>query len=148
MVRAASSLLGYGAPAPASRSLDTEGRLVSLADSAVERATVVSIRCNHGPFVIHVRDGLAALARESTARGAAFVGINANDAREKSGAASELCRPARGCTVPEQFAPRRRCARRTGGAVKIALAPYNRGGIFSILRGGSRSLAAPSRTTM
>jgi hypothetical protein len=64
--------------------LDTEGRWVSRADLAVERALVVSIRCNHGPFVIHVRDGLAALARESTARGAAFVGINANDAREKT----------------------------------------------------------------
>lgn len=81
MVRTESTMLGLGTPAPAFRLPDTEGRLVSLADFATERALVVMFLCNHCPFVIHVRDGLAALAREYTARGAAFVGINANDAQ-------------------------------------------------------------------
>jgi thiol-disulfide isomerase/thioredoxin len=40
---------------------------------------VVIFMCNHCPFVKHLADGLAAFAREYQPRGAAIVGINAND---------------------------------------------------------------------
>jgi thiol-disulfide isomerase/thioredoxin len=36
--------------------------------------------CNHCPYVKHIRAGLAQLARDYSPRGAAIVGINANDA--------------------------------------------------------------------
>jgi thiol-disulfide isomerase/thioredoxin len=39
----------------------------------------VIFMCNHCPFVKHVADGLAALAKEYQRRGVAVVGINSND---------------------------------------------------------------------
>ena len=36
--------------------------------------------CNHCPFVKHLREQLAAFARECEAKGVSFIGINSNDA--------------------------------------------------------------------
>lgn len=79
MVRTESTMLELGTPAPAFRLSDTDGRSVALADFAASKALVVMFICNHCPFVVHVREGLAKLAREYQQRGAAFVGINSND---------------------------------------------------------------------
>jgi len=74
-----STMLSLGTPAPDFRLPDTAGRVVSLADFAGRPALLVIFLCNHCPYVIHLRAGLARLARDYAARGVAIVGINAND---------------------------------------------------------------------
>ncbi len=82
MVRTASTMLGLGTPAPAFSLPDTEGRTVSNRDFAGAPALLVMFICNHCPYVKHVAEGLAKLAKEHQERGVAVVGVNSNDARE------------------------------------------------------------------
>lgn len=80
MVRTASTmLLPLGAQAPQFRLPDTEGRLVGLENFAGAPALLVIFMCNHCPYVKHIADKLAELAREYQSRGVAVVGINSND---------------------------------------------------------------------
>jgi peroxiredoxin len=73
-------MLPLGTPAPDFSLPDPSGKLVSLSDFAEAPALVVVFMCNHCPYVQHVADGLAKLAREyQDDRGVAFVGINSND---------------------------------------------------------------------
>jgi peroxiredoxin len=69
-----------GTRAPDFRLPDTNGRQVSLTDFADAPALLVAFICNHCPYVKHVREAFARLAREYQARGVAVVGINSNDA--------------------------------------------------------------------
>jgi len=80
MVRTASTMLPLGTQAPDFSLPDAEGKTVSLGDFADAPALLVVFMCNHCPYVKHVADGLAELAREYQARGVAVVGINSNDA--------------------------------------------------------------------
>jgi len=75
-----STMTPLGTPAPDFRLPDTDGRLVTLADSAAAPAVLVAFICNHCPYVKHVRTALAALAAEYQAKGVAVVGISSNDA--------------------------------------------------------------------
>jgi peroxiredoxin len=79
MVRTESTMLALGTSAPDFRLLDTENKPVALADFAPAPALVVMFICNHCPFVVHVREGIAQLARDYQKLGVAFVGINSND---------------------------------------------------------------------
>jgi len=80
MVQTASTMmLPLGAPAPEFALPDPGGKIVSLSDFIDAPALLVIFMCNHCPYVQHVADGLAALAREYQERGVAVVGINAND---------------------------------------------------------------------
>lgn len=79
MVRTASTMLPLGTTAPAFSLPDTQGKNVSLADFSAAPALLVMFICNHCPFVKHIRTGLAQLARDYQARGAAIVGISSND---------------------------------------------------------------------
>ena len=80
MVQTASTmLLPLGAPAPEFALPDPGGKIVSLSDFIDAPALLVIFLCNHCPYVQHVADGLAALARVYQERGVAVVGINAND---------------------------------------------------------------------
>jgi len=79
MVKTASTMLSLGTPAPDFSLPDTEGNTVSLGDFADAPALLVIFMCNHCPFVKHVADGLARLAKEYQERGVAVVGINSND---------------------------------------------------------------------
>jgi peroxiredoxin len=79
MVKTASAMLPLGTPAPDFSLPDVDGRIVSLADVRHAPALLVVFMCNHCPYVQHVAEGLAHLARECQERGAAVVGINAND---------------------------------------------------------------------
>ena len=79
MVRTASTMLPLGTQAPEFALPDAEGKTVSLGDFADAPALLVVFMCNHCPYVKHVADGLAKLAREYQARGVAVVGINSND---------------------------------------------------------------------
>jgi peroxiredoxin len=72
-------MLPLGTKAPDFRLPDPSGVIVSLADLASAPALVVVFMCNHCPYVKHIRQGLAKLARDYRPRGVAVVGINAND---------------------------------------------------------------------
>ena len=79
MVRTPSTMLALGTTAPDFSLVNVDGKIVSLSDCQGAPALLVIFMCNHCPFVIHVADGLAQLAREYSERGVAIVGINSND---------------------------------------------------------------------
>lgn len=73
-------MLPLGTPAPRFALPDvTTGKTVSRADFADSKALVVIFLCNHCPYVIHVREQLANIARDYAAKSVAFVGITSND---------------------------------------------------------------------
>ncbi len=72
-------MLPLGTKAPDFRLPDPGGRTVSLADFKSAPALLVVFMCNHCPYVKHIREGLAKLARDYQPRGVAVVGINSND---------------------------------------------------------------------
>jgi len=72
-------MLPLGTPAPDFSLPDAQGKQVSLSDYASSEALLVIFMCNHCPFVKHVADHLASLAKEYQQRGVAVVGINSND---------------------------------------------------------------------
>jgi len=75
-------MLPLGTTAPDFRLPDTNGKIVSLADFKNAPALLVIFMCNHCPYVIHIRAGLARLARDYIPRGVGIVGINSNDVEE------------------------------------------------------------------
>ena len=80
MVQTPSTMLPLGIVAPPFSLPDTEGRIVALSDFSDRKALLVIFMCNHCPFVVHIREGLVALAKEYQPKGVAVVGISANDA--------------------------------------------------------------------
>ena len=72
-------MLPLGTTAPDFKLPDTTGKVVSLADFKDASALLVIFMCNHCPYVIHIRSGLAQLARDYLPKRVAIVGINAND---------------------------------------------------------------------
>ena len=79
MVQTASTMMALGVEAPDFSLPDVGGKTVSLADFADAPALLVMFLCNHCPYVKHVADGLAKLAKEYQGRGVAVVGISSND---------------------------------------------------------------------
>lgn len=79
MVAVNSTMLPLGTKAPAFRLPDPQGRTFSLADFKGAPALLVIFMCNHCPYVKHIREGLAKLARDYQPRNVAVVGINSND---------------------------------------------------------------------
>lgn len=79
MVKTASTMLSLDTKAPNFSLPDTNGKKVSLSDFADAPALLVVFMSNHCPYVKHVADGLAELARDYQQRGVAVVGINSND---------------------------------------------------------------------
>jgi peroxiredoxin len=73
-------MLPLGTKAPDFRLPDPSGVIVSLADFHGAPALLVIFMCNHCPYVKHIRDGLAKLARDYRPHDVAVVGINSNDA--------------------------------------------------------------------
>jgi peroxiredoxin len=71
--------LPLGGKAPDFRLPDPSGRVWARADFEGAPALLVAFICNHCPFVKHVREGFAGLAREYKKRGVAVVGVNSND---------------------------------------------------------------------
>jgi len=76
-----STMLPLGTPAPAFSLPDTNGKNVSLAEFKNATALLVVFMCNHCPYVVHIRPGLAQLAKDYAAKNVAVVGINANDVK-------------------------------------------------------------------
>ena len=75
-----STMLPLGTAAPDFKLPDTNGKIVSLADFQNQAAMLVVFMCNHCPYVVHIRAGLAQLARDYAAKNVGVVGINSNDA--------------------------------------------------------------------
>jgi len=75
-----STMLPLGTSAPEFYLPDTNGKTVSLADFTGAPALAVLFICNHCPYVKHVREELANLARDYQPTGVAIVAINSNDA--------------------------------------------------------------------
>jgi thiol-disulfide isomerase/thioredoxin len=72
-------MLPLGTPLPEFSLPDVvTGRLVESASFHGE-VVLVAMLCNHCPFVVHVREGFAALARDLVERGVRVVAISAND---------------------------------------------------------------------
>jgi peroxiredoxin len=76
-----STMLPLGTTAPDFQLPDTNGKTVSLADFKSAPALLVIFMCNHCPYAIHIRTGLAQLARDYATKKVAVVGINSNDAK-------------------------------------------------------------------
>lgn len=55
------------------------GKQLSLQELKGLKGTVIMFICNHCPFVVHVKDQLAQLARDYIPKGISFVAINSND---------------------------------------------------------------------
>ena len=79
MVATNSTMLPLGTKAPAFTLPDVAGRQISLSDFPDALAVVVVFMCNHCPYVRHLRNGLAQLARDYLPRGVGMVGISSND---------------------------------------------------------------------
>jgi peroxiredoxin len=79
MVAVNSTMLPLGTKAPDFRLPDPSGIIVSLSDFNTAPALLVIFMCNHCPYVKHIREGLAKLARDYRARDVAVVGISSND---------------------------------------------------------------------
>ena len=77
---ATASQVELDTPAVSFRLPATDGRTYSLDDVGGKNGTVIVFICNHCPYVKHVRQGLADLARDYREKGAAIVAISANDA--------------------------------------------------------------------
>jgi peroxiredoxin len=79
MVRTPSTMLPLGTVAPDFSLPNVDGRIMSFADAAGPRGTIVMFICNHCPFVKHVADQVAALGRDCLGQGVGVVAISAND---------------------------------------------------------------------
>ncbi len=84
MSATASTMLPLGTNMPGFMLPDTvSGKLVRSSDLAKgKRAMVVMFICNHCPYVKHVRDELARLARDYAPKGIGFAAISSNDVSE------------------------------------------------------------------
>jgi peroxiredoxin len=79
MVAVPSTMLPLGTAAPELALPDVlTGQTVRLADFSGRPALLVAFICNHCPYVIHLRDQLAALIRELQPRGLAAVAVSSN----------------------------------------------------------------------
>jgi peroxiredoxin len=76
-----STMLGLGTPAPAFELPDTvSGRTIRLDSFAGSKGLLVMFLCPHCPYVKHIREGLAALAKDYAASPVRMVAISSNDA--------------------------------------------------------------------
>lgn len=79
MVQTASTMRPLGMQAPDFSLPNVDGKTVSLSDFSGKRGLLVIFMCNHCPFVIHLRNALAAFAKEYQSKGLGVVGISSND---------------------------------------------------------------------
>lgn len=74
-----STMLSLGTKAPDFSLPDTAGKKVSLSDYDNGKPLLVVFMCNHCPYVKHIQYDFAELVQEYQKKGAAVVGISAND---------------------------------------------------------------------
>lgn len=78
MVKTASTMLPLGTTAPDFALPNVDGNIVRR-DQLAGKPLLVIFMCNHCPFVVHLREALAAFADEYQPKGLAVVGISSND---------------------------------------------------------------------
>jgi len=75
-----SNMLPLGTKAPTFELPDTvSGKIVTLQELQSDTATVVMFICNHCPYVVHIINKLAEVARKYKERGINFIAISSND---------------------------------------------------------------------
>ena len=74
-----STMLSLGTKAPDFSLPNTAGKKVSLSDYDNGKPLLVVFMCNHCPYVKHIQYDFAELVQEYQKKGAAVVGISAND---------------------------------------------------------------------
>ncbi len=74
-----SRMMEVGAKAPDFELPDITGETVRLSDFDGAPALVVAFICNHCPFVAHIIDRFAEIAKSYAERGVAFIAISSND---------------------------------------------------------------------
>lgn len=75
-----SKMIPLGTKAPDFELLDTvSGKHLSLSDIPSENARVIMFICNHCPYVIHVTEEIAQLAKDYKKKGVGFIAISSND---------------------------------------------------------------------
>ena len=79
MVKTASTMLQLGTRAPDFSLVNVDGRTVARDDFAGRPALLVMFICNHCPFVKHIAEELARLARDYQSKNVGIVAINSND---------------------------------------------------------------------
>jgi peroxiredoxin len=130
MVKTASTMKKIGTPAPDFSLINVDGRTVSLADFQGQKGLLVMFICNHCPFVKHVADGLAQLARDYMPRGVAMVAINSNDtATHPEDSPEQMIHEAeqRGYPFPYLFDETQEVAKAYGAACTPDFFLYNAG---------------------
>ena len=76
-----STMIPLGTPAPKFTLPDAiSDKHISLDKLKSDKATVIMFICNHCPFVKHIQNEVATLARDYQKKGISFVAINSNDA--------------------------------------------------------------------
>ncbi|MEL6543547.1 MAG: thioredoxin family protein [Myxococcota bacterium] len=80
MARTPSTMLELGTALPDFSLLDTRsGTHTGPSDQPDAKAVVVMFICNHCPYVVRIREGLAALGRDYAAKDVAIYAISSND---------------------------------------------------------------------
>ena len=75
----ASIMVDLGTALPPFRLRDLDGKAVTSNDFANAKGVLVTFICPHCPFVRHIRNTFAEVARDAQARGLAVIAINSND---------------------------------------------------------------------
>jgi len=76
-----STMLPLGTAAPDFKLPDTNGKMVSPGDFKDKTALLVIFMCNHCPYVVNIRKGLAQFARDYVQSSVGIVGISSNDVK-------------------------------------------------------------------
>ncbi len=80
MAATPSNMFPLGSKAPSFELPDTvSGKHLSIEEIRGEKGTVVAFICNHCPYVIHMIDHFAELARDWKSKGIGIVAISSND---------------------------------------------------------------------
>ena len=80
MARTPSKMLPLNTEAPDFSLYDTiTGKTFSLDELKGKKATIIMFICNHCPFVIHVNEELAKLAKDYFPKEVSFIAISSND---------------------------------------------------------------------
>lgn len=80
MAATPSTMLDLGTTLPAFRLRGINGKAVTSNDFGASRGLLVAFICPHCPYVRHVRNEFARLARDAQQRGISVIAINSNDA--------------------------------------------------------------------
>lgn len=82
MAETPSNMIPLGTKAPDFQLIDTRtSKQVSLQEIKSDKATVIMFICNHCPYVKHIQQKLAEIAKTYQAKGVSFAAISSNDVK-------------------------------------------------------------------